>query len=381
MAVTSTSTSSPRLPGLWQGLAWALRADRRRGGISRPRLAWRTLAASLAHPKAMRRWMAVAYELHARGIAPDLESEYLRAVQPYIHRDTDVIGRVLQLIDHVDWLETAFKPAAFRQLASGALLVLAELPAPRGFEYMRLQLQRAPAQSPEGELLLTLTLRRAPDVQIEPKPVDAAAMCFSRFRIDGQGCLVIGGVRGQRHPVLRMSVTEMNQALAGWKPAVLMVRVAQELARHWGLQLVGLDPRAHRLQGWAYRWSRRYREAAQRIDASYDALWQHFGARQGPPGWMVVPLNSDDKLEATALSPEKRERQTRRADYWIRIRNLLRLQFRDLLLRPGREARLSRMTQGLAPDTFISEGEEYEFDASEDPVPARVLQTGPGSLM
>jgi hypothetical protein len=91
----------------------------------------------------------------------------------------------------------------------------------------------------------------------------------------------------------------------------------------------------------------------------------------------VVPTNSDEKLAATALSPEKRQRQTRRADYWIRTRNLLRLQFRQLLQRPGREASLSRVTQSMERDP----NEDLDFPDSEVMVPARVLQTGPANLL
>ena len=378
------SSSYKKVPGLWHGPIWAFQRGGQGGGISRMHLFWRALSATFLHGKAMRRWMSVVHELETRKVIDDLPAEYLRAVRPYVHRGTDITSRVVQLIDHVDWVETAFKPAAFEQLATGQPLVLADLPAPRGYEYMRLQLQRAAAQSPEGELVLTLTLLRTADVQKRPQPVDAAALGFSRFRVDGLGCLVIGGVRGQRHPVLRLSPVELSQALSGWKPAVLMVRVAQELARTWGLHLVGLDPSSHRLQGWGYQWSARYRDAALRIYNSYDALWEHFEAKKGPPGWMIVPQNSDEKLEATALSPEKRARQTRRADYWIRIRNLLRLEFRQLLQRPDRDSR--RNTQSMAPDTIAPEtlapeGEEFDFSDSQDQVPSRVLETGPGTLL
>jgi uncharacterized protein VirK/YbjX len=351
------------------------------GGTSRARLVWRTLKASLWHGKALRRWMTVVQELHARGIIRDLPGEYLRAVRPYVHRRTGFDERVVQLIDHADWLETAFKPAAFEQLASGKPLVLAELVAPRGYDFMRLQLQQASVQSPEGELLLTLSLQRSADVQHRPQPVDAGVLAFSRFRVDGVACLVIGGVRGQRNQVMRVSTMEVSQALQGWKPAVLMVRVAQELARFWGLHLVGLDPAAHRLHGLSYQLNKRYRDAGLRIYSSYDALWDHFEAKPGPPGWMIVPLNSDEKLAATALSPEKRERQTRRADYWIRTRNLLRVQLRLLLQRPGLEARLSRVTESVDRDSAAAVLGGEDFQNSEDLVPSRVLQTGPGTLV
>ena len=368
------------LPSLWHGLAWSIRPGSQGGGISRPRLLWRALAAGVTQPKAMRRWMAVAFELHARGVIQDLPGEYLRAVRPYVHRRTATSARVVQLIDHIDWLDTAFQPSAFEQLATGRPLVLAELPAPRGCEYMRLQLQRAPSQSPEGELLLTLTLQRTADVQHKPQPVDAAVLCFSRFRVNGLGCLAIGGVRGQRHPVLRLSPAEISQALSGWKPAVLMVQVAQELARHWGQRLIALDPDSHPLQGWIYQWKQRHREAALRIFRSYDALWKHFDAKQGPPGWMILPLSSDEQLEATALSPEMRARQTQRADYWLRIRNLLRQQLRHRLRsgRETREERQSRVTEGMEPDTLPSKN---IFDDGPVRTPGRVLESGPGSLL
>lgn len=367
---------SQQVPGIWEGVQWALQPGAEGGGTSRARLAWRAFRATLSHGKTLRRWMGVVVELHSRHIVRDVPSEYLRAIRPYVHRGTDFNERVVQLTDHMDWLETAFHSKAFEQLASGEPLVLAELAAPRGYDFMRLQLRQASAQSPEGELLLTLTLQRAADVQHRAQPVDAGVLGFSRFRIDGMGCLVIGGVRGQRS-VQRLSPMEISQALQGWKPAVLMVRVAQELARYWNLHLVGLDPAAHRLHGWSYRWNKRHRDAGERIFASYGALWKHFEVTKGPPGWVVVPLNSDEKLAATDLSPEKRARQTRRADYWIRTRNLLRQQFRDVLQRPNREARLSRVTQAMERD---SQDDAWDFEDSEEMVPSRVLETGPGVL-
>jgi uncharacterized protein VirK/YbjX len=372
---------SNRIPGIWQGFGWALQPGAAGGGTSRLRLGWRALRATLAHGKALRRWMTVVFELHSRSIVRDVPGEYLRAIRPYVHRGTGFADRVVQLTDHYDWLETAFYPKAFEKIASGGPLVLAELAPPRGYDFMRLQLQQAPPQSPEGELLLTLSLRRSADIQHKPQVMDAGVLAFSRFRVDGVACLVIGGVRGQRHPVQRASPMEISQALQGWKPSVLMVRVAQELARHWGLRIIGLQPGAHRLHGWTYQWTKRSRDAGQRVYASLDALWEHFEAGKGPPGWVIVPLNSDEKLAATALSPEKRARQTRRADYWIRTRNMLRIQFKQLLQRPDREAQLSRVTQAMDRDSMAGDDPDFaDFPDSEDMVPSRVLQTGPGGL-
>jgi uncharacterized protein VirK/YbjX len=373
------SQQPDRIPTLWQGVQWARRPGVAGGGTSRARLTWRALRATLQHGRSLRRWMSVVYELHARSIVRDLPAEYLRAIRPYVHGGTGFAERVVQLTDHFDWLETAFFPKAFEQIASGQPLVVMELAPPRGYDFMRLQLRQAPPQSPEGELLLTLTLQRSADIQHKPQPIEAGALAFSRFRVEGVPCMVIGGVRGQRHPVQRASPVEIGQALQGWKPSVLMVRVAQELARYWNLHLLGLDPRAHRLHGWSYRWNRRAREAVERIQGSYQALWDHFEAGKGPPGWVIVPINSDEKLAATALSPEKRARQTLRADFWIRTRNALRVQLRQLLVRPDRDAELSRVTQAMESSSALHDD---MFDDSDDVVvPSRVLQTGPGSLM
>ena len=381
----ATRARRQRVPGLWQGVRWALARDAGGGGTSRLRLAWRALRATLGEGKALRRWMGVVYELRSREVVRDAAGEYLRAIRPYVNRNTRFSERVVQLVDHMDWLETAFGPAAFTQVASGEPLVLAELTPPRGYDFMRLQLRQAPPQSPEGEMLLTLTLRRSAELQHKPQPIDAGVLAFSRFRIEGTACLVIGGVRGQRDPVQRVSPVEVSHALQGWKPAVFLVRVAQELARYWALKLVGLDPAAHRLHGWSYRWSRRYRDAGEKIFASYRALWDHFEARNGPAGWVILPLDTDEKLAATHLSPEKRARQARRADYWIRTRNQLRAQFRKLLQRPGMEPRLDRITQALTPsgnmplDEF--DGPESGSSLSDDDfIPSRVLETGPGVL-
>lgn len=371
--------AASRVPTNWQGFRWALAPGAAGGGTSRPRLAWRALRATLWHGKALRRWMLVVYELHSREILRDMPGEYLRAIRPSVRAHTGFDERVVQLIEHADWLETAFQPDAFAQLVAGAPVVLAELAPPHGYDFMRLQLEQAPPQSPEGEMLLTLNLRRSADVQHKPQPVEVGVLCFSRFRVDGVACLAIGGVRGQRNNAQRISATEVGQALQGWKPAVLLVTVAQELARHWGLRPIGLDPAAHRLHGWSYRWNKRYRAASERIFASYEALWARFEAKRGPSGWVIMPTDSDEQLAATALSPEKRARQTKRADYWIRTRNLLRAQFKQLLQRPHREPSLKRVTQAMERDS-ASDPDTVDFEQSQAAVPERVLQTGPGTL-
>jgi uncharacterized protein VirK/YbjX len=374
---------SQRLPTLWQGVRWAFNAGNAGGGTSRARLAWRAVRATLSEGKALQRWMAVACELRSREVLHDIEGEYLRAIRPYVHRDTGFSERVVQLVDHMDWLETAFHPAAFAQIASGQPLTVVELTPPRGFEYMRLQLRQAPVTSAEGEMFLTLTLRRSAELQHKAQPIDAAVLAFSRFRIEGTPCFVIGGVRGQRHPVQRASPMEIGAALQGWKAPVFLVRVAQELARYWNLRLVGLDPAAHRLHGWSYRMSSRYREAGEKVFASYRALWDHFEADNGPSGWVILPLNSDEKLAATALSPEKRARQSRRADFWLRTRGQLRAELRKLLQRPGADTKLERITQQLTPsgnmplDEFDS---QEDLSSTDDFIPSRVLETGPGIL-
>src|SRR6185369_15742818 len=116
-------TTSNKLPGIWNGVRWAMQPGVAGGGTSRLRLVWRALRATLTHGKSLRRWMAVVFELHSRGIVSDLPAEYLRAVRPYVHRGIGVEERVTQLIDHADWMETAFQAPAFEQLACGRPLV------------------------------------------------------------------------------------------------------------------------------------------------------------------------------------------------------------------------------------------------------------------
>jgi uncharacterized protein VirK/YbjX len=393
-AAHSGEPSYQRKPSPWQSILWAARTPTRSGQWGRWRLVARALFAQLVYPAQMRRWMGVVFELHSRGLADDLEGEYLRAVQPHVNRNTTIRDRAAQLIDHMDWMETAFQAGPFAQLNSGNPLVLVELPPLPGYEYMRMQLSRAPVNSPEGELLLSLAVRRAPDVQHMTRPLDVAVVAFSRFRVEGEASLVIGGMRGQRHPSLRLSPVELAQALQGWKAPVLMVRVMQELARHWGLHLVGLDPRWHQLKGWPYRYSTRHRDTALRVRDSYNALWTHFEARNGPPGWMVLPTSSDDNLAATALSPEKRARQIQRADYWLRTSSLLRREMRQALQRPGRDVRATRVTQSMVSE-FEPQEEEPSFLARRDrpmeranpggvrtrPASSRILETGPSSLV
>ncbi|MBX3654032.1 MAG: DUF535 family protein [Ramlibacter sp.] len=364
-------------PGVWRSVGWALRSPPG-GGTSRTRLAARAVWASLRHHEALKRWMAVAFEQHSRGLASDLPALFLRALRPYVHRGQSARDRTVQLTDHVDWLESALQPAPLRQLASGQTVVLANLAAPRGYAHMRLELQRAPAHSPEGELLLSLTLQRDDSIKVM-QPVDVAAVAFSVFRVQGKACLAIGGVRGQRHPVLRLSPVEITQALQGWKAPVLMLRVMQELASFWELHLIGLDPAWHPVQGWDYLLSKRHKEIARRIAESYTVLWEHFDAQRGPTGWVVLPPHSDDRLAATALSPEKRARQIQRADYWIRTGNQLRTEFRNVLQRPDPHARLGRLTESQTLQGHFS-GYDTRQHGDEPQYPS-VLESAPVSLL
>ena len=371
---STDSTLGPRV-NPWRGLGWAWSAS--------PAIGCRALLTTLRSGKALRRWAAVVEDLRRRGLVEDPRREYLRPFRPFVHRQTGVVQRIAQLIDHLDWLETAFQPSAYEHLARGRALTLAELPPPHGHESMRLQLQRNLRGSPEGEMLLTLVLRRSRQVQPAAPELEVAALAFTRMRVQSAACLAIGGVRGQRDPHSRVSATEVSQALHGWKAPVFMVRVAQELARWWGLQLVGLDPAWHRLHAWPTRWSPARREIAKRIGASYAALWDHFEAQPGPYGWVRLPLQSDQKLEATARSPERRQRQVRRADFWIRTRQLLRDEFRRHLVRQAPEALRGAVTQNLGPKTVAAEAsawDDADFEDSEQVVPSRSLDTGPGEL-
>jgi hypothetical protein len=95
---------------------------------------------------------------------------------------------------------------------------------------------------------------------------------------------------------------------------------------------------------------------------------------------MIIPLDSDEKLAATALSTEKRERQSRRADYWIRTRNSLRASFKQLLQRPHREPSLTRVTQSLERDSLVEQQDPTDFLESDPALPQGVLHTAPGTL-
>jgi uncharacterized protein VirK/YbjX len=343
----SLTTTGLRVPGPWEGVGWALRGGADAG--DRAMLGARATVAALRHGKTLRRWMGTLHDLRTRGLIDEVPQEFLRALYPPVSRGVSLSSRIAQLVDHLDWLETAVLPEALQRLGRGESLVLLELTPPRGYDAMRLQLRRAPLHSPEGELLLALTLRRAAAVQPGAQDVDVAVLAFTRMRMQGAGCLAIGGVRGQREATHRVSPVELQAALHGWKTPVFMVRVAQELARHWSLHLVALDPTWHRLRDWPWRWSRTHREAALKIGASHAPLWEHFGATPGPQGWLVLPLDADEKLGATALSPEKRARQVRRADFWLRTRNQLRAELGRQLVRLAPESRLDGATQQMDP--------------------------------
>ncbi len=82
-------------------------------------------------------------------------------------------------------------------------------------------------------------------------------------------------------------------------------------------------------------------------------------------------------------------RQTRRADYWIRTRNVMRVEFRRILQKPMREARFSHITETMDRESMRARLNYMDPDDSEDPqdsedsddvVPSRVLETGPGIL-
>ena len=92
---------------------------------------------------------------------------------------------------------------------------------------------------------------------------------------------------------------------------------------------------------------------------------------------MTLPSQSDDNLASVAQSPEKRARQIRRADYWIRTANMLRTEFHMLLQRADPVERMGRMTEA---HTMQGEFSGYTGNASEFSA-SSVLDTGPGTLL
>ena len=80
------------MPSIWSGISWAL-APTSGNLASRVQLATRAFRAAAWHGKAMRRWMAMVFELRSRGIISDLPNEYLRAVQPYVNSGTTIPAR------------------------------------------------------------------------------------------------------------------------------------------------------------------------------------------------------------------------------------------------------------------------------------------------
>ena len=81
------TASSNRMPSIWSGISWAL-APTSGDLSSRLQLAVRAFRAAAWHGRAMRRWMAMVFELRSRGVISELPDEYLRAVQPYVNSAT-----------------------------------------------------------------------------------------------------------------------------------------------------------------------------------------------------------------------------------------------------------------------------------------------------
>lgn len=81
------AASSNRMPGILSGVTWAL-SPASGSGMDRLQLALRAVRTALWHGKAMRRWMAMVFELRSRGIISGLPAEYLRAIRPHVNSDT-----------------------------------------------------------------------------------------------------------------------------------------------------------------------------------------------------------------------------------------------------------------------------------------------------
>lgn len=332
---SASSTSLRRNAGgsasPWRAVVWSLQPAHGGSPLVAAYAAW----AAVRHAKPLRRWLAQVEDLRSRGLLQDARVEALRALHPPLVRGMGFAERVSQLLDHQDWMEGAFQRAPFGQLARGESVLLQALEPPSGCDSMVLQLRRAPQPGDAGELLLTLTVLPSVGPGGLQEPVDVGVLAFTRLRLrEHHACLAIGGVRGQRGQSSQLSGGAVQKALNGWPPAVFLVMVIQELARHWHLGLVGLDPRYHRLLAWPWRWSRSQRAVAKRLTATHAPLWEQFGASSGHAGWLRLQTDPGDLLAATAREPLKRQRQAERADFWLRARGLLRDDLEHILARP-----------------------------------------------
>lgn len=306
-----------RAPRLWNVPRWSLAESRGLPAMRRLRLFGRALEAVARHPRSVRRLLHLIAELREEGIPVPVRELAMRSL--HAQPSAALPDRLGAAGEQLEWLGAALRPASFLELLRGGALALGSVHNGLAEPQRLILLEETDASSEDGDWRLVLAA---------PPPFhhgERYALNFSCVRLQGRLTLAICRAPDAGRVAPR--------TLGGWHPACLLACVAAELAAWWDIELAVWNPPAADGSG--------ADEGLRTIVATFCGVAQF-------PGWVRVPAFPVELLFAVSRSPEARELQAHRTDFWFRVRRGLRKSIRQQLRSPVAQARGAGLTHPLS---------------------------------
>lgn len=282
---------------IWQSWTAGFSARPGKSLAHRFRMAVRVASRSVMSPTEFISWCAW---LHNRGSIELLTVNPLltiKPLRPYMAADWRVPQRIRVLMETLEFMGA--RSGIFRELLVGRSVVLAsfDLPTIPG-----VSIHLSPNINKEGELTLSLHLAGVPGHIVR--------VIFSFDRIgDDDSAIRIGCVQGNR---LAFDIDRnLERAMHGLRPKVLMVIAIQELARYLDVpHIFGVATTRH-VYAKKHALSKLIGKSVRTLQMNYDDFWLEVGGTRDGDGWFRLPARFVKRPYAE-IRPNKRSMYKKR---------------------------------------------------------------------
>ena len=228
----------------------------------------------LAAPELTRQWFQILSQPELSDIVrahPRLRSKLQR---PYLHRNLKPKQRLQALREHYSFLRAKCTPQHLEKIFGKDGMVLAEFPLEEN-GLVSLRLLYGDMFEKEGEFTVVLFTDGG------QRWIFALSFTIISFNSE-ESCIFIGGLQSFRDDTMRETVVTITRAMHGLRPKALLLFVAQQLAKVWGIKTI----RAVSNDMSVFQ---DFRLKKKKVLADYDEFWIESEGRLDADGLFTLP--------------------------------------------------------------------------------------------
>ncbi len=264
-----------------------------------------------------RAWLAWLGRPHLAPLARANPALYKKIIRPYMTPAWDAEHKLGVLIGHYEFMLHRIGGAGLARIFQARGVPLLDYVTDHGQHYT-VHLGYDQRFNKEGELSLTLWSATY------SRRIASLALIIRRSPQGGHG-LLIGCMQGMPAGSDKDIIKEVAKTLHGLRPKALLLFVAQELAKSWGLATIeGISDRLHISNHSDYCLNR-----TRRPKLAYDEFWLESGGRRTANGFYELPLQHHERGLAE-IKPNKRSLYRQRYAMLATLRPMITHALADL---------------------------------------------------